>query len=85
MTKYCVVMAPSAQKDLKRLPRKIADRILEVATGLADNLRPHGSLKLQGGENKYRLRVGDYRVIYSIFDDIVTVLIVKVRHRKDAY
>jgi mRNA interferase RelE/StbE len=51
---------------------------------LADNPRPHGSLKLQG-EDLYRIRVGSYRVIYEIHDAQVLVLVVRIRHRKDAY
>lgn len=56
-----------------------------MLTGLTNQPRPHGYLKLQGFENSYRIRVGDYRVIYEIYDDILQVLIVKVGPRKDIY
>jgi mRNA interferase RelE/StbE len=82
---YRLVVAPTAKKELKRLPEKTTERILKAVEALADNPRPHGSLKLEGTQNQYRIRVGDYRVIYSIADDVLTVLVIRIRHRKDAY
>jgi mRNA interferase RelE/StbE len=80
---YTLEFTPSSQKDLNRIPAKQADRILLAIRRLAEDPRPHGSKKLVGQES-YRIRVGDYRVVYMISDKTVTVTIVRVRHRKDA-
>ena len=84
MSAYTLEFTPTAQKELNRIPAKQADRILQAIRRLADDPRPNGSKKLVGQES-YRIRVGDYRVVYVISDKIVTVTIVRVRHRKDAY
>jgi mRNA interferase RelE/StbE len=78
-------MSPSAEKELERLPKKAIQRIVDAVDGLGDNPRPHGCLKLQGEENSYRIRVGVYRVIYEIHDNKVLVVVVRIKHRKDAY
>ena len=85
MSKYLVVIAPTAKKEMARIPKTTLERIVKAIDSLADDPRPHGCLKLEGQENRYRIRVGDYRVIYSIEDDVLRVLIIRVRHRKDAY
>jgi mRNA interferase RelE/StbE len=82
---YTVIFSRPARKDLEALPPKAQDRILAAVAGLGTNPRGQGSKKLKGVDDSYRIRVGDYRVVYEIHDDIVTVLIVRVRHRKDAY
>jgi mRNA interferase RelE/StbE len=69
---------------LDRIPKKDMARIVAAIRTLAENPRPPGSLKLSGQE-RYRLRQGDYRVLYSIQDDARSVWIVKVGHRKDVY
>ena len=85
MSAYRLFSAPTAKKELERLPKKMRDRITAAIDALADNPRPHGSLKLEGAVNRYRIRVGEYRIVYSIEDKILTVLIIRIRHRKDAY
>ena len=85
MSSYQVIVSPSAEKELERLPKKIIQRITEELDGLAENPRPLGCLKLQGEENSYRIRVGVYRVVYEIHAKKVLVLVVRIRHRKDAY
>jgi mRNA interferase RelE/StbE len=85
VNRYRPVIAPTARKELDRLPTNARERVVRAIDALSDNPRPHGSLKLEGGEGQYRIRVGKYRVIYSIEDDVLIVLIVRVRHRKDAY
>ncbi len=85
MSTYHLVIAPAARKELTRLPKKIAERIVAAIEALTENPRPPGSLKLEGEKNRYRIRIGDYRVVYSIEDDVLTVLIIRIRHRKDAY
>ncbi len=71
-------------KDLRKIPRNDLRKIMKKIKGLADNPRPHGCEKLTGQE-RYRIRHGNYRIIYSIQDDELTVWVVKVGHRKDSY
>jgi mRNA interferase RelE/StbE len=69
---------------LEKLPSDVQARILAAIDSLQDDPRPRGSKKLKGSE-EYRVRVGDYRVIYEIHEKTVVILIVRVSHRKDAY
>lgn len=85
MRTYTVRYKQSTQKELERLPAKIVERIRAAIRDLADDPRPHGSIKLKDYENTYRIRVGSYRVVYEIYDDVVVVLIVQIAHRKDVY
>jgi mRNA interferase RelE/StbE len=82
---YRVVVLPSAARSLGRLPRNDIRRIAEVIDSLQVNPRPSGVVKLTGGEDKYRVRVGRYRVLYIIRDEILTVTVVAVGHRRDVY
>jgi mRNA interferase RelE/StbE len=83
--KYRVLIKPSAVKELERIPRKKdRQRIVEQISSLADDPRPHGSQKLSG-KDRFRLRQGAYRIIYSIEDDAIVVYVIKVGHRKDVY
>jgi len=81
---YRVLIKPSAVKELERLPAKDRKRVASRITSLATDPRPPGADKLSGHE-KYRLRQGDYRILYAIDDADVTVLVVKVGHRRDVY
>ena len=81
---YHVDIRRSAQKALQALPKQEYERIRDAIRGLADNPRPVGSRKLTG-RNGWRLRVGDYRVIYEIDDPARIVLILYVGHRRDVY
>lgn len=81
---YAVEMLRSAQKQLTRLPAEHQERILVAMEALADAPRPQGCSKLTG-RDAWRIRVGDYRIIYEIFDDRRVVIVVVVGHRKDAY
>lgn len=85
MKVYVVQLTKAADKELGRLPKQVGDRVLERLRGLVTEPRPHDSKKLVGTDNTYRIRVGDYRVVYEIDDDKVLVLIIRIRHRKDAY
>jgi len=67
------------------LPYEIQKRIDKKIIALADNPRPHDVKALHGEKKLYRVRVGDYRIIYNIEDKIITVIIVRVKHRKDVY
>lgn len=84
MERYRVEIKKSAVKEIERLPRKDMKAVLEKIESLFDNPRPHDCKKLSAQE-KYRVRCGNYRILYSIEDDILTVFVVKVGHRKDVY
>lgn len=85
MSEYKITFARSARKELQTLPIDIAERVLEKIETLEFNARPAGSKKLSGSKDLYRLRVGDYRVVYKIDDNDRKVDIAIVRHRKDVY
>jgi mRNA interferase RelE/StbE len=85
MADYTITFARSARKELENLPANITDRILRKVEALATNPRLLGVIKLQGSKNIWRLRVGDYRAIYSINDFSRTIDIAVVRHRRDVY
>ena len=86
-----VYLTRKAQKELKKIDRSDRDRILDAVDDLQNDAFPPGSKKLRGNpvddtdRSFWRLRVGDYRVIYTTEDDHLVVLVVRVRHRKDAY
>ncbi len=84
MAKYKIVFRRSVLKDLGPIPKKDVKRILLAIESLAENPRPPQCHKLSG-EEKYRLRCGLYRILYSIEDDKLIVCVVKVGHRKDVY
>lgn len=82
---YAIEFRPSARRDLKDLPREILQRISRKIDSLADNPRPPGVEKLSGSEDSYRVRVGDYRILYEIRDKVLLVVVVRIRHRREAY
>ncbi|MCC5662511.1 type II toxin-antitoxin system RelE/ParE family toxin [Nostoc sp. CHAB 5784] len=82
---YRVIIPKPVQKQLDDLPEKQRERLLKDIRLLADVPRPSGVKKLNGYENMYRIRVGNYRVIYEIQDQEMLVLILSSIHRKDAY
>ena len=82
---YSVTFARSARKGLEGLHRPLVDRIFPIIESLAQNPRPAKCKKLSGIQNRWRIRIGDYRVIYQISDDEKVVDIVAVRHRREAY
>jgi mRNA interferase RelE/StbE len=81
---YEITYLPKAEKAVARLPKRIQSRVLEQIAKLAENPRPVGSIKLKDSE-LYRIRVGDYRVLYTIDDGELIVLVVDVANRKDVY
>ena len=85
MADYRITFARSARKELEKLPANITDRILRKIEALAENPRLPGVIKLQGSKNFWRLRVGDYRVVYSIDDFSRAIDVSVVRHRRDVY
>ena len=84
MASYSVVIRRSAEKEIERLPDPVRRRVVERIRGLAAEPRPHGCQKLSGDEG-YRIRQGDWRIVYTIDDAVVTVIVVRVRHRSDVY
>ena len=84
MAGYSVLFRKSVRRDFGPVPKKDVKRIMDRIKSLADNPRPPGCEKLSAGE-RYRLRQGDYRIVYSIQDNGRTVRIVKVGHRREVY
>lgn len=82
---YSVTLARSARKELERLAEPLALRVLNRIETLSFEPRPGGCRKLVGVEDLWRLRVGDYRVVYSIDDGQRLIDIVAIRHRSDVY
>lgn len=82
---YAIVFARSAEKEFSRLDAKLARRILPKIKALAQEPRPAGAKKLSGEKNTWRIRVGDYRVVYDILDHKVVVEVLRVRHRREVY
>jgi len=82
---YRVLLERAAERDLARLSSEVHDRVITALRALATNPRPPGCRKLAGSKNDRRIRVGDYRVIYAIADDIRVVSVNRVRHRREVY
>ncbi|MDX9767773.1 MAG: type II toxin-antitoxin system RelE/ParE family toxin [Ectothiorhodospiraceae bacterium] len=85
MASYRVEWKRSAEKELRKLSREVIPRIIEAVGGLGVNPIPQGSRKLVGSEHNYRIRVGDYRVVYSLFQDRLIVEVIRVGHRREVY
>jgi mRNA interferase RelE/StbE len=85
MNEYSLTFARSARKELESLPNSVVIRIFSKIESLAAEPRPNNCRKLQGFTNLWRIRIGDYRVIYSIDDNAKIVDIITVRHRREAY
>ena len=85
MNEYQLFFSPEAEKSLRGLLEKIKRRIDEKLVALIEEPRPFGTIKLQGSDSSYRIRIGDYRVVYSIEDKKLFVLILKIAHRKEVY
>ena len=85
MAEFTITFARSARKDLERLQATVVNRVFPKIAALAKNPRPAGCLKLKGSDDLWRIRIGDYRVLYSINDADEVVDISAVRHRREAY
>lgn len=85
MIMYRVFLERTAEKDLERLSSEIHDRVIAAIRSLGHNPRPADCRKLAGSKNDWRIRVGDYRVIYEIADSIRIVRVNRVRHRREVY
>lgn len=85
MKRYTVVVSQTAEKELHRLPTRTVEKIVGVLKSLEENPRPVGCKKLKGYKSLWRVRVGDYRIVYAVDDVILLVDIREVGHRKDIY
>lgn len=84
MEKYKIEFKKTAAKELNSLPNREIKKIVVAINHLVENPRPTNSKKLSGSE-RYRLRIGDYRILYEIENQVLIIYIVKIAHRKDVY
>ncbi|MFC4755413.1 type II toxin-antitoxin system RelE family toxin [Dietzia aurantiaca] len=82
---YRVEFTSAAARQVRKLPRPARDRVLEAIEDLGDDPRPHGAKKLVGERTAWRIRIGDYRVLYDVFDSELTVSVVRAAHRREVY
>jgi mRNA interferase RelE/StbE len=82
---YRIFLERAAERELRRLSREIHNRIIRAIQGLVADPRPPGCRKLTGTQNDWRIRVGDYRVVYEIDDKAQVVRVNRVRHRREVY
>lgn len=82
---YKVELTRAAIKQIASLPKLIRIQALKVAASLSENPRPHGTKAIQGRDDTFRSRIGSYRLVYQIQDNILTVLVIRVAHRKEVY
>jgi len=82
---YEIIFSKHVVKDLRRLPTFIVDQIFEQVERLKENPKPTNSKKLKGYTNLYRIRQGDYRIVYTLEDKQLVIEVIKVAHRKDVY
>lgn len=85
MTRYDIEISETAEKQLKKLQRGDQRRVVRAIVALADEPYPRGSRKLSGYNDVFRIRVGRYRVIYSVSGNRLIVIILKIGHRKNVY
>jgi len=83
--KYAVRLSRPAQKALDALEGRTFERVVLALRELEHNPRPHGVVKMAGPEDLWRIRVGDWRIVYSIFDRELVVLVMKLGHRREVY
>lgn len=82
---YTLQYKRSVEKDLRKIPSSARKIIVKKITALANEARPAGSVKIHGADNLYRIRHTEYRIIYKVDDDILTILVIKIGHRKEIY
>ncbi|MGJ9402215.1 type II toxin-antitoxin system RelE family toxin [Arthrobacter sp. KK5.5] len=82
---YSISYVPSVAKTIRKLDKPTARRLLDAIGGLASDPRPPGCIQLKGGDGEFRIRVGDYRIVYDVQDDELVVLVLRVGHRREVY
>ncbi|WP_437228007.1 type II toxin-antitoxin system RelE family toxin [Planctomicrobium sp. SH661] len=85
MGRYSIELTASADKALQALPVTIQKRIVRAIEPLSDDPRPPGVVKIAGDDNAWRIRVGDYRIVYEIHNSRLLVLVIRIGHRRDIY
>lgn len=85
MDSFRIEFARSATKDLRAIDRQWVPKIMVAIEGLADDPMPVGCKKLVGSDHTYRIRVGDYRIVYDIQNAKLVVFVIRIRHRRDVY
>ena len=85
MASFTIEWKPSALKELRSLPRDAVARIVAAVEGLAQNPFPASSKKLVGSKHTYRIRIGDYRVVYNVLAGELVIEVIRVAHRRDVY
>jgi mRNA interferase RelE/StbE len=85
MAEYAIQIARSAEKEIEHLPATVLQRVTQKIDQLAATPRPAGCVKLQAARNRWRIRVGNYRIIYAINDAQRLLDVIAVRHRREAY
>lgn len=85
MVSYRLEFKSSAERELRKLPRIVVARLSEAIDSLVVNPFPTHSIKLSGSINAYRIRVGDYRIVYTVEKRVLLITVIRVRHRKEVY
>jgi len=85
MASYKIEIKKSAQKEIRKLSRDIRERVVGIIDGLYKNPIPADSKKIKGSQNVYRIRQGTYRIVYIVYKNELTIIIVRVRHRKETH
>jgi mRNA interferase RelE/StbE len=86
MASYNVKIKNSAQKEIRKLPSKeLRDKVISIINGLYINPIPDEAKKIKGSNNIYRIRQGTYRIVYQLYKKELLIMVIRVRHRKDAY
>ncbi len=82
---YSILFKPAVEKDLKSLPKTTLLRVIKQIIALQEDPLPHKVVKLKGTDQQYRVRLGDYRIIYEVVPSMERIIIHYVRHRRDVY
>jgi mRNA interferase RelE/StbE len=82
---YSISYKKSVEKELRQLPKSVLAAVVKKIQTLAKNPQPNGSVKLQGSMSLYRVRYSDYRILYTINNEELVILVIKVAHRKEVY
>ena len=85
MALYNIEWKRSATNELKQLPKNAIHKALSIVKELTSNPHPNASKKLSGADNTYRIRFGDYRIVYNVMDQVLIIEVIRIGHRKDVY
>jgi mRNA interferase RelE/StbE len=85
MASYKIEIKKSAQKEIRKLPLEIREKVVSIINQLYDDPVPTEAQKIKGSDNIYRIRQGAYRIVYRLYKNELLVIVIRVRHRKDVY